>query len=535
MSAATEPGVTLHPYQEKAHQGILKSWENYDRVLLVIPTAGGKTIVFSFVIKARLHLGPTLVLAHRDELIDQAIQKISQCIGATPEREKAGDCASLNAPIVVGSVQTLSRDNRLKRFARTHFKTIIVDEAHRILADSYQKVLNFFVGAKVLGVTATPDRGDARNLGQYFEEIAYEISLIDLIKDGYICPIKVRTAPLTIDISGVSTRAGDFSDDELGAVLDPLLEEIALAIQEFASNRKTLIFVPLIATADRFAHVLRGLGLAAEMICGVSKDRREILDRFRTGETKILVNSMLLTEGVDIPSIDCVIPLRPTKIRSLLAQMIGRGCRLSPGKEDLLVLDFLWQTNRHRLVQPASLIARDEAEADQITDALAKSDDGDLIEAQEAALAEREASLARQLEENRRRRGELLDILEVAARYHAPEIVDFEPFLRWHLLPVTPGQKEILAKYKIPPGLAKNRGHASEIINSVFRYNEVLPATEKQLRYMRFLGHPDPFSEAITKQEASRWIAARKAGVTQPERSREKPTFTVSKQREGSL
>jgi len=191
--------------------------------------------------------------------------------------------------------------------------------------------------------------------------------------------------------------------------------------------------------------------------------------------------------------------------------MIGRGCRLSPGKENLLVLDFLWQTNRHRLVQPASLIAKDEAEADQITDALSKSDDGDLIEAQETALAEREAALARQLEENRKRRGELLDILEVAARYRAPEIVNFEPYLRWHSLPVTPGQREILAKYKIPPGLAKNRGHASAMISSVFRYNEALPASEKQLRYMRYLGHPDPFTEQITKQEAGRWIAARKA------------------------
>ena len=513
MSSATEPRVVLHPYQEKAHQGILKSWENYDRVLLVIPTAGGKTIVFSFVIKARLDLGPVLVLAHRDELVQQAVEKIAWCTGIAPEREKAEDYASLDAPIVVGSVQTLSRDARHKRFPRTHFKTIIVDEAHRVLADSYQKVLNYFVGAKVLGVTATPDRGDARNLGQYFEEIAYEISLIDLIKDGYICPIKIRTVPLTIDISGVNTRAGDFSDDELGAALDPLLEEIALAVKRYASTRKTLIFVPLIATADRFASVLRGLGLAAEMVCGVSKDRQEILDRFRTGETRILVNSMLLTEGVDIPSIDCVICLRPTKIRSLLAQMIGRGCRLSPDKENLLVLDFLWQTNRHRLVQPASLIAKDEAEADQITRALAKSDDGDLIEAQKTALAEREAALARQLEENRKRRGELLDILEVAARYRAPEIVNFEPYLRWHSLPVTPGQREILAKYKIPPGLAKNRGHASEIISSVFRYNEALSASEKQLRYMRYLGHPNPFGEQITKQEASRWIAARKAEI----------------------
>lgn len=532
MSAATELTVTLYPYQQSGRDSILKSWENYDRVLLVIPTAGGKTIVFSFAIKARLHLGPVLVLAHRDELLDQAGQKIAWCIGITPEREKAEACANLDAPIVVGSVQTMSRDNRLKRFPRTHFKTIIVDEAHRVISDSYQKVLNYFVGAKVLGVTATPDRGDARNLGEYFEEIAYEISLIDLIKDGYVCPIKIRTVPLTIDISGVSTRAGDFSDDELGDVLDPLLEEIGQAIKQYASTRKSIIFVPLIATADRFASVLRELGMVAEMICGVSKDRREILDRFRTGKTQILVNSMLLTEGVDIPSIDCVVCLRPTKVRSLFSQMVGRGCRLSPGKENLLVLDFLWETNRHRLVQPASLIAKSDAEADQITRALSKSDDGDLLEAQEAAVTERETALARQLEENRRRRGELLDILEVAARYHAPEIIDFEPFLAWHSLPITPGQLEILAKHGITLGIAKNRGHASEIISSVKRYNEGLPATEKQLRYMRYIGHPNPFSQPITKSEASHWITTRKAeleGRTTPSNGPMKYTFPTSK------
>src|SRR5262249_9550490 len=158
--------------------------------------------------------------------------------------------------------------------------------------------------------TATPDRGDTRNLGRFFEDIAFEIGLIDLIKAGFLCPIKVRTVPVKIDISNVSVRAGDFSEEELAEALEPVLEKIAEALITYAKDRKTLIFVPLIRIATQFADILKTRGLAAEMICGVCTDRTEKLQRFRNGETRILVNAMLLGEGYDEPSIDCVIVLR---------------------------------------------------------------------------------------------------------------------------------------------------------------------------------------------------------------------------------
>jgi superfamily II DNA or RNA helicase len=233
-------------------------------------------------------------------------------------------------------------------------------------------------------------------------------------------------------------------------------------------------------------------------------------DEFREGQTQILVNSMLLTEGYDEPSIDCIVPLRPTKIRSLYAQQVGRGTRTDPGKKDLLLLDFLWHSRRHNLAQPASLIAHDDAETQRIRCALAKGS-GDLLEAHSDAARQREEALAAELEENRRREGETVDLLELAKQFRTPAFVDYQPFLRWHRLAITENQLRILTTNKIDPSLVRDRGHAAVIIDGICIFEEREPATEKQLRYMRYLGHPDPFGVAMTKRAAGRWIQARKA------------------------
>jgi superfamily II DNA or RNA helicase len=502
--------IILRPYQLEAINAIFKKWLGYDRLLIVWPTGAGKTIGFAHVALGRIAAGSVLILAHRDELIDQAINKLYLAVGIQADKEKAESYAALSASIVVGSVQTLSRQTRLERFSLDHFKTVIVDEAHHILSESYQRIVRYFSAAKVLGVTATPYRGDARSLGQYFEDIAHEVSLVELIQDGYLAPVTVRTVPLKIDISGVSTRAGDFSDEEVAEVLDPLLEEIGQAIVQYAAERKSLVFVPLIKTADRLAGILRELGLRAEMISGVCSDRSKKLARFRGGQTQILVNSMLLTEGYDEPSIDCIVPLRPTKIRSLYAQQVGRGTRTNPGKKDLLLLDFLWHSRRHNLAQPASLVAHDDAETQRIRRALAKGS-GDLLQAQSDAARQREEALAAELEENRRRQGETVDLLELAKCFQAPSVVDYQPYLRWHRLALSEGQLRILRTNKIDPSLVRDRGHASVIIDGIFRFKNREPATEKQLRYMKYLGHPNPFGVSISKRQAGRWIQARKA------------------------
>jgi superfamily II DNA or RNA helicase len=355
----------LRAYQRKAVDLIQAGFGEFERQLLVAATGAGKTQIFCETI--RLHQpGKSLVLCHREELIGQAARRL-ESFGIPAEVEMAGSRASLDAPAVVGSVQSLMGDCRLSRWPRDHFDLVVADEAHRAMSDSWQKVLRYFDGtARVLGVSATPERSDKRHLGKYFQNIPYEIGLLDLVNQGWLSPIKVKTVPLKVDLRGVRTTAGDYSADDLGHALEPYLERIADVLVEHRC-RKTLVFLPLIAVSERFAAICRERGLKAEHVDGRTNERRAVLERFRRDETRVLSNAMLLTEGYDEPSIDCVVCLRPTKVRALYSQIIGRGTRICPGKDHLLVLDFLWQTAEHSLIKPAHLIAEDEEDARALT------------------------------------------------------------------------------------------------------------------------------------------------------------------------
>lgn len=312
--------MELRPYQEAARQAIHGEWDQgRKRTLLVLPTGTGKTVVFAAVAEDQVRRGErVLVLAHRGELLEQAADKIGKVTGLGCSVEKA-EQTSLGDwyRITVGSVQTLMREKRLATFEPDHYGTIIVDEAHHILSDSYQRVLEHFPEANVLGVTATPDRGDMRNLGQYFDSLAYEYRITQAIKDGYLCRIKAQTIPLRLDMSGVKTQAGDYSASDVGHALDPYLEQIAAEMKNYCAGRKTVVFLPLIETSRRFCALLQANGFRAAEVNGTSEDRAEILADFAAGRYDVLCNSMLLTEGWDCPSVDCIVVLRPTKVRSL--------------------------------------------------------------------------------------------------------------------------------------------------------------------------------------------------------------------------
>lgn len=175
--------------------------------------------------------------------------------------------------VTVGSVQTLMREKRLQQFPTDFFNVIVVDEAHHVLADSYQRVLEHFPAAKVLGVTATPDRGNMRNLGQYFEHLAYEYSLPRAIKEGYLSPIKAVTIPLKLDLTGVGVQAGDFKNSDLDTALDPYLHQIAREIRTYCAQRKTVVFLPLVRTSKKFRDILEQEGFRAAEVNGSSEDR----------------------------------------------------------------------------------------------------------------------------------------------------------------------------------------------------------------------------------------------------------------------
>lgn len=311
--------MELRPYQHAARTAIFREWDaGRRRTLLVLPTGTGKTIVFCSVSEEVVRRGGrVLILAHRGELLDQAADKMQQATGLACALEKAeSTCLGEWERITVGSVQTLMRPQRLRRFPADYYRTVIVDEAHHALSATYQRVLSHFSEASVLGVTATPDRGDKQNLGQYFESLAYEYTLPQAVRDGYLCKITAKTVPLQIDLAGVKQQNGDYQVAGLATALDPYLEQIADEMLQHR-DRKIVVFLPLIATAKKFAHLLRCRGLEATEINGESQDRTEILERFDRAVGGILCNAMLLTEGWDCPSVDCICVLRPTKIRSL--------------------------------------------------------------------------------------------------------------------------------------------------------------------------------------------------------------------------
>ena len=233
--------MELRPYQQEAKEAVFDEWEKVSKTLVVLPTGCGKTIVFAKIAEECVRRGKrVLILAHRGELLEQASDKIARATGLRCAVEKAEEsCLGSWYRITVGSVQSMQREKRLARFSESYFETIIIDEAHHCISDGYQKVLQHFPDAKVLGVTATPDRGDMQNLGQYFETLAYEYTLPKAIKEGYLSPIKALTIPLKLDLSGISVQAGDFKSGEIATALDPYLYQIADEMEKYCKERKT--------------------------------------------------------------------------------------------------------------------------------------------------------------------------------------------------------------------------------------------------------------------------------------------------------
>lgn len=488
--------MNLRPYQEAAKEAVLGEWANGRRkTVAVLPTGTGKTILFASIIENQVRQGGrALILAHRGELLDQAADKLRKATGIESSLEKA-DSHSLNSlfPVTVGSVQSLMQPKRLNRFPNDYFSDIVVDEAHHVLSDSYQRVLEHFPNARVVGVTATPDRGDKRNLGQFFDSQAYEYTMRQAIKDGYLVPIKAQMIPLEVNIRSVGVSNGDYALGDIGEALDPYLEQIAREMAHYCRGRKTVVFLPLIATSQKFCRMLQDEGMRACEVNGESTDRAEILADFEAGRYDVLCNSMLLTEGWDCPAVDCIVVLRPTKVRALYQQMVGRGMRLSPGKKDLLILDFLWMTERHDLCRPSSLVAQ-SAEIAEKMDEMLKEDDQlhDLLEEEQEAeqdiVRQREAALAAQLQQMRSRSSKLVDPMQYAFSIAAEDLVNYEPTSPWEMGPASEKQLAYLERLGIDRAQVANMGMASLYIDRLInRRNEGL-STPKQIRCLEKYG-----------------------------------------------
>jgi superfamily II DNA or RNA helicase len=495
--------MNLRSYQNDFVSGVAKGFHSgFMRQLGVLPTGGGKTIVFAKIAQ-RFHEKRgerTLILAHREELIDQAAAKVQMATGIIPSVEKAARHADRTAPIVVASIQTMQGE-RLTTWPKDHFGLVVCDEAHHAISDQWQNTLKHF-DARVLGVTATPDRGDKKSLAKYFDNLAYEIGMMKLIEEDHLAKVAVRSVPLRIDLAEVKSTGGDYDSNDLDAAITPYLAQIAKFIAEHCADRKRIVaFLPLIKTSQRFVDECVKAGIDARHIDGKSDDRKEILADYSAGKFRLLSNAMLLTEGWDEPGVDCLLVLRPTRSRGLYSQMVGRGTRTAPGKANLLLLDFLWMHEKHDLMKPACLVANTKEEEALITKALAEGDDKDLGEAITDAAEEREAALIREIAANAAKKERFIALEHVGVLLKDKKMMNYSPVFGWEKTPATEGQRRVLDKFGLK---CETKGEASMVMSRLFDRSRAKMATIKQLQWLVRMKHPSP--ETATFAEAKSFL-----------------------------
>uniref|UniRef100_UPI0032610307 helicase-related protein n=1 Tax=Clostridium sp. NkU-1 TaxID=1095009 RepID=UPI0032610307 len=323
-------------------------------------------------------------------------------------------------------------------------------------------------------------------------------------------------------------QSGDFKSGDIATALDPYLYQIVDEMEKHCKDRKTVVFLPLVKTSQKFRDILNEKGFKAAEVNGDSKDRAEVLTAYDRGDYNVLCNSMLLTEGWDCPSVDCIVVLRPTKVRSLYSQMVGRGTRLFPGKDHLLLLDFLWHTERHELCHPASLICQDEEVAKKMTENIEKAGCPiDIEEAEKQAaedvVAQREEALAKQLKEMRNRKKKLVDPLQFEMSIQAEDLSGYVPAFGWEMAPPSDSQKRELEKRGILPDQIDNAGKASLILDRLHKRQEENLSTPKQIRCLEKYGFQhvgtwnfDSAKNMIDRIAAAGWRGA-PAGVNPQE------------------
>lgn len=442
---------------------------------------------------------PSLFLADAKELVYQAADKIQSWTGIIPDVEMGDSKACGSSQIIVGTTQSLAR--RLEKYYPEDISLIVIDEAHRnTLGSQALRVLNYFSRAKVVGITATPYRSDKKHLSAFYEKISYKIGLFELIAQGYLSRIVVKSVPANVDLKSVRSHGGDYDEGDLANALSPHLKKCAELLKEHAADRKTVVFLPLVETSKLFCKLCRDIGLNAVHVDG--NDRSALRSDWR-----VICNASLLTTGWDEPSVDCVYILRPTKSQVLFSQMVGRGTRICEGKDHLLLLDPLFLTDDLNLIRPARLIAKEPEEAKFLQSRL-DIEGGDLMVEADRARADRARSMQEQLIATRQRNARTIDAMELALSLDRFDIVDYEPEFYWERQPITDGQKTVLVNSGFDievPEMCK--GLASKIIDLLFQRREMGLASPKQVRLMHRLGFKNV--STISFETAKKKISAR--------------------------
>ena len=358
--------LPLRPYQEQAIDALRERWKEEEarRLAIILPTGGGKTVVFAHLSKMILEAAPAkrvLILVHTDELVRQAAKKVKDIaphliVGIVKAKEN-----EVTADVIVASVQTLRAPRRMAQIRNVEI--VIVDECHHAVANTYMSILEHFGcfkpdGARAVGFTATLVRGDDKSLGLVWQDVAFERDISWMVRRGFLIPPRgIAVEVPDLNLAAVKSTRKDFRDGELGEALAESLapEKIVEAYREHADGRKAILFAPTVASAEAVAEMLTAEGVSAEVIHGAMKqdERDAILDRHRSGMTRVVANCMILTEGYDDPEVDCIIMARPTKSRGLYIQCVGRGLRVNPARpyeeQDCIVLDVVGANAVHSL------------------------------------------------------------------------------------------------------------------------------------------------------------------------------------------
>jgi len=547
--------MKLRDYQQAAVEAVLKSWQTNRSCLIVLPTGCGKTVVFGEVIRRRLAGASdshAMILAHREELIAQAEEKVAAITASSVDvemgpREIPEMFGHLQIPsVVVSSVQT-QITGRMRKFSPDDFTTLVIDEAHHATSKSYRTCVEHYLAnpdCRLLGVTATPDRADETALGIVFGSVAYEYSVDQAIRDGWLVPVRQKLVTVgSLDLSQVSTTAGDFNAGELGEILEEErnLHGIASPTIEICGERRAIVFATTVRQAERLAEIInRTKPGKAEWVCGKTPktDRKTILERFKAGEIQYVVNVGVLTEGFDDAGVEVVVMARPTKSRALYAQMAGRATRpaaeiagllgesenrreliAKSSKPSCLIVDFVGNSGRHKLVSAIDILGGkeldpDEEEAKAIVRRKCEESGAEGLDTQEELAKAREEVKHRKAEDAKRRA-----FIRIKANF---TVVSVDPFNVYDLAPMTVQDRCALdrrtASFKQRRlcreqiGVDPDRLAYSEVkglIDAYFGRRERGLATLRQTKFLRRKGVMMPMSFEEASATIGRLMAGR--------------------------
>lgn len=532
----------LRPYQTEAVKRIEEEWKTNSSTLLVLPTAAGKTVTFSEVIR-RAFPRRALILCHRKELVYQAREKVQAMTGWRVDIEMGESRADMGCMfggprVVVSTIQTQSSggdgNGRMTRFDPRMFGVLVCDESHHSVSPQWKKVINWYrqgnPDIKILGVTATPDRADEEALGQVYETVAYDYEIQDAINDGWLVPVSQQMVNVEgLDFSSCRTTAGDLNGADLAKVMEQeeILQRVVSPTFEIIGSRSTIVFCASVDHAERMAEMFnRYKPNMAAWVCGETpSDEREKINRgFKNGDIQVVCNCGIYTEGADFPRASVIALARPTKSRSLYAQMAGRGLRPADNiahelndhespearmalieasnKPVALLLDFVGNSGKHKLMTSVDILGG------KITDEVKKlavkklKDGGKAMMVDDAIhAAEEELEEEKQKELARRAR------LKAKAAFKTTTINPFDCF---DVKPVaergwdkgkklTDKQAAILRKQGIEPD-ALPYGQSKQLLNEMFRRWDTGMCSYKQSAFLRKRGLPCN----VTKEEASR-------------------------------